>query len=254
MANKIDNEILVSVVIPVYNDSNNLIVAINSAFSQLGVSIEVIVVDDCSTEDINKTITKFKKKHNFTYVRNDKNLGVAMSRNIGVAKAKGTYIAYLDSDDWWDSDKLLKQVQFANVNNAEIVCTGRELVSDKGDLTGKVIHVRSVIDYKQLLKHNCVSCSSVLIKRDLALKYPMHSDTYHEDLINWLEITRDYYEIYGIDEPLLKYRMSANGKSRNRLKSMHMTYKSYREIGVERIEALKCTGSHILNGFKKYYG
>lgn len=254
MTNKFNSDIQVSVVIPVYNDNENLIKAINSALNQIDVLIEVIVVDDCSTQDLQKAIANFINMENFTYIRNIKNLGVAMSRNIGVTNARGRYIAYLDSDDWWDCNKLIKQVSLANDYDADIVCTGRELAMDNGKLTGKIIHVRSVIDYKNLLKHNSVSCSSVLIKRELAKKYPMHCDMYHEDLINWLEITRDNYKIYGIDEPLLKYRLSTGGKSRNRLKSMYMTYKSYRESGVDRVKSIRSTGSHILNAINKYHG
>lgn len=252
MVDEYIKDLLVSIIIPVYNDGDNLIAAVDSAINQVGVTLEVIVVDDSSTQNIRKIISRYLENQNVTYIRNSVNMGVAKSRNIGVTKAKGDYIAYLDSDDWWDCDKLRRQIEIVYEKNADIVCTGRELALDNGTLTGKLIHVNREIEFEMLIKHNSIACSSVLIKRELALKYPMHNDEYHEDYINWLEITKDKHKVYGIDEPLLKYRMSVGGKSRNRLKSMYMTYKSYQIVGLGRLKAVLCTCSHVINGIKKY--
>lgn len=244
--------IQVSVVIPVYNEGENLVEAIESALNQNGVIVEVIVIDDCSTQNIKVYMERYRENNNVVYIRNNINLGVAKSRNIGVKKARGNFIAYLDSDDWWDLDKLSKQLKIISNNNVDIVCTGRELALDNGALTGTIVHVNKVIEHRKLLKHNSIACSSVLMKRALALQYPMHDDQYHEDYINWLEITKRNYTVYGIDEPLLKYRLSLGGKSRNRLKSAYMTYKSYQIVGIGRVKAVMYTFSHIINGIIKY--
>lgn len=246
------SEILVSVIIPVYNDGENLIKAVDSAINQNGVHVEVIVIDDCSSQNIKMYLDKFEDLKNIIYFKNEINVGVANSRNIGVGLAKGNYIAYLDSDDWWDKDKLSKQLNIFEQTDVDLVCTGRELVLDNGVPTGKIIHVNDVLDYKAILKHNSIACSSVMMRRELALKYPMHHDKYHEDYINWLEITKASYRVCGIDEPLLKYRMSIGGKSRNRIKSAYMTYKTYKVVGVSRLNAAFCTLSHVLNGVIKY--
>lgn len=251
--NKIVNDIEVTVIIPVYNDGKNLIQAIESALKQKGVKVEIIVIDDHSSEDLHQILLPYIQMEHFVYIRNEKNLGVAQSRNIGLNNAKGEYIAYLDSDDWWDYDKLVKQLHVVEEGNADIVCTGRKLVRNNGVVTGRIIHVNNIIKYKDVIKHNSVACSSVLIRKELALRHPMHHDKYHEDYINWLEITREGHIIQGIDEPLLKYRLSAKGKSRNKLKSLLMTYESYRVIGINKISAFFYLVSHLLSGIKKYF-
>lgn len=243
---------LISIIIPVYNDRKNVVQAIKSAYEQIYVNKEIIIIDDASQDDIQNMLMEYLDNKDFTYIKLQSNQGVAAARNLGVSLAKGTYIAYLDSDDWWDKDKLYKQLQVAVKNDADIVCTGRELVYDNGILTGKIIHVENEISYDKLLLHNCISCSSVLIKRAIALKYPMHDDCYHEDFINWLEITKDNHIVYGIDEPLLKYRLSKGGKSRKKLKSIYMTFMSYKTVGISSIQAILYTMSHLLNGLKKY--
>lgn len=244
--------ISVSVIIPVYNNEH-IFKAVKSAYDQVNIIKEVIVIDDASTIDILSTLEEYKNRDDFTYIKNIKNQGVAISRNIGVKSARGDYIAYLDSDDLWDKNKLRKQLDKALEKNADIVCTGREIINENGITTGRIIHVKNEISYKNLLKHNSISCSSVLLKRKVALEYPMHDAHFHEDFINWLEITKSNRIIYGIDEPLLKYRLSPNGKSRNKLKSAYMTYMSYKMTGIINSKALMYTILHLVNGVIKYY-
>lgn len=99
----------VSVIIPAYNASNYIDTAIKSVFLQ-NVPIEIIVIDDCSSDNLDIVMNKYLELNNVVYIKNERNLGVAKSRNLGVSKAKGDYIAYLDADDWWLEGKLDKQL------------------------------------------------------------------------------------------------------------------------------------------------
>lgn len=241
----------VSVVIPVYNCAQYIVKAIESAYMQ-NVSLEVIVINDNSSDNIEQVLSKYLHYDNFVYIKNNTNIGVAKSRNIGVKIAKGKFIAYLDSDDWWREDKLIKQLKLIKEKNCVLCYTARELVSETGISTGRVINVRDSINYSQLLLHNSISCSSVLVKKEVALNFPMEYSKYHEDFITWLKILKYNGQVYGIDEPLLLYRLSKKGKSRNKLKSIVMTFGGYRIIGISRSRAFILTCSHLLHGIIKY--
>ncbi|MBE6692222.1 MAG: glycosyltransferase family 2 protein [Ruminococcaceae bacterium] len=246
------NEILVSVVIPAYNSANTIVDAIRSALKQ-SVSLEVIVIDDCSTDNICEKISIFESDARFKYVRNRANLGVAKSRNLGVSLAQGEYVAFLDADDYWVDRKLEKQIELIRKTDAVICATARELINPDGTSTGRIIPVDVKISYKDLLKHNSINCSSVLIKTDVAKEFPMHNDDCHEDYIMWLEVLSKYGYACGINEPLLKYRLSNKGKSGSKLKSAKMTFKVYRYMGFGLFKSCVCFLNYAFNGVKKYF-
>lgn len=242
---------IVSVIIPAYNCANYIEKTIDSVLNQ-HISLEIIIVSDCSEDNLDQVLEKYLKLENITYLKNKSNLGVAESRNRGVRVARGEYIAYLDADDWWKSDKLTKQIKFMEEKQCILCYTARELVKEDETPTGKVIHVKDEIDYNGLLNHNSIACSSVVIKREIAIACPMSHSELHEDYITWLTILKKYGKACGIDEPLLIYRLSKNGKSRKKLKSARMTYGVYRVMEFGRAKALILMGSHIIHGLVKY--
>ena len=129
---------------------------------------------------------------------------------------------------------------------------GMRVVSTEGEELGKYIPVKKRITYQDLLRHNSINCSSVLLRRDVARKYPMEHEDSHEDYITWLKILQEYKTASGIDEPLLNYRLTSKGKSGNKLKSAGMTFKVYRYMGFGMGRSLCCFISYALNGIWKY--
>lgn len=241
----------VSVIIPTYNSGKYIEKAVNSAKIQKYVK-EVIVVDDASTDDTREVLNNYIENNKITYIRNKINLGVAESRNVGVRKAKGKYIAFLDSDDWWAEDKLERQMQFMISNGYSLCGTSRKLVNELGEDLSRIIHVEKVIGYNELLHHNSLVCSSVVVLRELAIQVPMEYEELHEDYLAWLRMVKRCKYAYGLDEPLVYYRMTYNGKSRNKLKSAKMTFTVYRKLGYSRIQSCIYLVSHLANGIKKY--
>ena len=242
---------LVSVVMPAYRCAGTIGTAIDSVLCQ-DVPLELLVIDDCSPESLEEALAPYRTDPRVRIIRNEKNLGAAQSRNQGVSLANGEYVAFLDSDDAWLPGKLQKQLELLKENGMVLCCTARELMSPEGVRSGRVLPVKPVITYRELLKHNSIACSSVLMRADVAREHPMHHEDSHEDYIMWLEILQEHGCACGINEPLLHYRLSNTGKSGSKLHSAKMTFKVYRYMGFGMIKSLICFASYAIHGVSKY--
>ena len=248
----------VTVIIPVYNGQEYVGQAIRSVMEQtFGKNIELIVIDDHSEDRTEEVVSDFlsdntNEKCRISYYRNDKNLGVAESRNIGIGKAKSPYVAFLDADDWWQKDKLEKQFQVIGETECVLCASGRELMTPDGKTTGKKIGVPEHITYQMLLKTNVIPCSSVVMRTEVAREFYMCRDDLHEDYILWLKVLRKYGEAVGLDEPLLKSRLSRGGKSRNKLHSAKMQFGVYRYMGYGVLRSLYYFCQYAVHGIMKY--
>lgn len=242
---------LVSVIIPAYNCEAYLAQSIDSALLQ-DVPLEILVINDCSKDRTEQVVRDYLENSAVRYFVNEKNLGAAGSRNRGVKLARGKYVAFLDADDWWEPGKLKKQLELIERENMVLCCTARELVGVDGRSLGKIIPVRERITYRMLLRHNCINCSSVLLRRDVAAEFPMEHEDSHEDYITWLKILKKYQYACAVNEPLLKYRLSQSGKSGSKLKSAGMTFKVYRYMGFGTIRSGVYFCSYAIHGIWKY--
>lgn len=246
------DDVLVSVIMPAYNCSAFIGQALDSALSQ-EVSLEIIVINDCSEDDTDVLMEKYLHFPQIRYFRNEKRLGVSATRNRGIFAARGEYIAFLDADDCWEKDKLKKQLDLIVKKGTVICSTARELMNPDGSLTGYIIPVKTELDYHSVKMQNQINCSSVLIKTQVAREFPMHDDDCHEDYLMWLEILRKYGKACAINEPLLKYRISSSGKSGNKWNSAKMTFRTYRNMGFGYAESSIYFISYALHGIKKYF-
>lgn len=241
----------VSVIIPAYNCAEYISKSIESALSQ-NVPLEIIVINDCSKDNLDEIMLKYQNHDKVRYLKNEQNLGAAKTRNKGVSLAKGEYVAFLDGDDYWAEHKLDKQLKLLKKTQTVLCSTARELMTPEGECTGRVIPVKPMITYKELLKHNCINCSSVVIKAEVAKEFPMHHEDSHEDYIMWLEILKKYGKACAVNEPLLKYRLSSQGKSGSKLNSAKMTFKVYRYMGFGVLKSILCFISYAFHGVWKY--
>lgn len=245
-------EPIVSVVMPAYHCEETIGRAIESVLRQQ-VELELIVINDCSGEELDQVMESYSDNPVIIYVKNKENIGAAESRNRGVAMARGKYIAFLDADDWWEDKKLKKQIQKIEETRTVLCCTARELVTPEGELTGRIIPVKETITYRQLLHHNSINCSSVLIRSEVMKQYRMEHEDSHEDYILWLQILGKYQKACGLREPLLKYRLSSSGKSGNKLKSAGMTYRAYRYSGFGKLQSSWYFCCYAVHGIWKYF-
>lgn len=244
-------DVLVSVIVPAYNCADVIHLALDSALAQ-EVPLEILVINDCSPDDLDPVMEKYQQIPQICYLKNERNMGVAATRNRGIALAKGTHIAFLDSDDYWAPDKLKKQLQLMEKTGTVLCSTARELMNPDGTLTGCVIPVKTAYTLKDLRLQNFINCSSVLIRADVAKEFPMHHDDSHEDYLMWLEVLGKYGRGCAVNEPLLKYRVSNTGKSGSKLKSARMTLQTYRYAGFGPLQSVGCFVCYAVNGVVKY--
>ena len=165
----------ISIVTPAYNCEKYLEEAVNSVLAQSFEDWELLIIDDCSKDATWLRMQTLAKKDNrIRIVQNRHNSGSAATRNNGIRQARGEWIAFLDSDDLWRPEKLERQMSVLRKHpDASFLFTGSAFIEDDGMTIAHVLHVPEQVSRKKLLKQNVISCSSVLIRRELMLEFPM---------------------------------------------------------------------------------
>jgi teichuronic acid biosynthesis glycosyltransferase TuaG len=250
---------MVSVIIPSHNSDKTLSKAIRSVLGQSYHNFEILVIDNGSKvppvleEDI-ASDPRVK-----LYVEEEA-LGAAGARNRGIDLAKGDFIAFLDSDDFWAPDKLDKQLKVMEKFEVDgklpdICFSGRRIVNESGENTGHYIGCKKVVTFKSLLTTNQINCSSVLVRRSALEGHRFPEDAgkdIHEDYVMWLSILKDGGYAAGIDKPLIMYRKSHESKSGNKFRSAIMNYRVYKYMGLGWFSCIKYMVTYTVLGIKKH--
>ena len=121
----------VDIILPNYNSAKYLENTIHSVINQTHKNWNLIIVDDCSDEKTKKILNKYSQNKNIQIVFLDKNKGAAFCRNHALELSKSEYVAFLDSDDLWFPDKLIKQINFMKKNNYNFTYTNYTLNKDE---------------------------------------------------------------------------------------------------------------------------
>ena len=246
-------EPLISVVMPVFNVERYIEEAVGSVTAQTYENFELLIVEDCSTDHTGMILGTFRDPR-IRVIQNDRNRGISYSRMKGISEAKGDWIAFLDGDDRWDATKLEKQVKRMNeIPDPVLLYTGSAFMNDSGEMLAYTMEVPEKITYEELLKQNLISCSSVLVKKEMIRKYSFPDQpVIHEDFAVWLGILKEVKYAYGVNEPLLIYRLARNSKSSNKLKAARMNWNTYRYVGVPLPRAVRSMFSYAFRSLKKY--
>lgn len=232
-------QINVSVIMPAYNAGRFIEEAVESVLAQTFCGWELIIVDDCSSDGTADIAGEYAARDpRISLIRNGVNRGVSFSRMEGVREARHPWIAFLDSDDCWREDKLEKQIaRIREEPDAKILFTASAFMAEDGTPYSYVLQAPERVTYGELLRGNVMSCSSVMVRRELMLRYPMENDSLHEDYASWLRILKEVPYACGVNEPLLIYRLSQNSKSSGRLASAGMVYRTYKSLGYNALRS-----------------
>ena len=227
----------VSIIVPMYNAEKFIGKAIESVLSQTYENWEMLIMNDVSTDNSLAVVNEFAKKDDrIKVVNTEKNVGVVKGRNQLIDLACGKYIAFLDADDYWHSEKLQKQVQFMKEKNASISCTEYTRVTENGEKINEVV-IKTEISYTDMLKNNYLGCLTVMYDVEKIGKRYFKEMEKNEDYVLWLEIVKDVKTIFGLKENLAYYRVLDNSRSSNKVKTAKVRWEIYRKV--EKLSLLK---------------
>lgn len=207
-----NNDPKISIVIPTYNQSEYLQEAVESVLNQTYKNIEIIIVDDGSTDNTLGVVRSFDN-NKIIYIQ-QKNKGASSARNTGIKKANGEYIAFLDSDDLWLKNKLRKQIDFIK-ENPEIGLLGTgcyQMINIGKMIHKKIFPFENKILQKDLIKYNPFIQSSVMIRKNVFDDIGLYDEKFKEseDYDLWLRIAQKY-KIANLPEALITKRYYEKG-------------------------------------------
>lgn len=244
----------ISIIIPAYRCEKTVEDSVRSALSQTVQDVEVIVADDASNDGTPAILSRLQAEDaRVRVITLPENKGVANARNCAVAAARADWIAFLDSDDIWEADKLECQMKTAEETDAALVYTAAACIDENGQKTGKVFSVPPTITANKLLRSTDLVTSTVLVRKVLYLAHPMERSDLHEDLICWYRILHDGAKAVGINEPLLRYRITTGSKSGNKWRSAVMAWKSYRYLKLGFFKESFSFLGYCLHGIRRYW-
>ena len=214
---------LVSIIIPYYKKKNFISAALNSAINQTYKNIEILIIyDDENSDDMNFLINLQKN-----FIKNTRRMGAGFSRNIGISKSKGNYIAFLDADDTWKLNKLTNQINFMKQNNCDVSHTTYSIVDKNNNIIGKRI-ARNFFKIDDLLKSCDIGTSTVIVKKKLITnEIKFASLKTKEDFVLWLKLLRENVKIYGLDEDLTLWTKSKLSLSSSTFQKLIDGFKVY---------------------------
>lgn len=222
---------LVSVITPTYNCGQFIGTTIESVQKQTYENWEMIIVDDCSTDNTKEIVEEYiKKDDRIQYHCLEQNSGAAVARTRAMQLADGEYMAFADSDDLWTEDKLERQLQFMKNGGYAFSCTAYEQIDEDGNSLNKVIKTVPKTDYNRLLLDCPVGNSTVMYSVKKMGKFEVPNIRKRNDDALWLQMLKKEKYIMGMPDVLMKYRIRKNSISSNKLKVIKYHWILYRDI------------------------
>lgn len=246
---------LVSVIMPAYNAEKYIEKAIMSVVNQTYTNWELIVIDDGSKDSTSEIVEKLAKKDKrITFYANERNMGVARTRNRGFDLAKGEYVALLDSDDIWLEEKLEKQIGVAQKTGVDIIYCSYGMIDENDVKIHDDFIVPDKTDFEKMLVKSVISCSTALLSDKIFKKYKFRQEYYHEDYALWMELLMDEFQAEGCTEVLAQYRQIKGSRASNKLKSAKNRWIIYREyLDLPFVKSVVSLVNYMLAGIKKYF-
>ncbi|GAB1260805.1 glycosyltransferase family 2 protein [Aurantivibrio plasticivorans] len=228
---------LVSILMPCRNSERWIRQSILSVLEQSYSNFELIVVDDGSIDETKSIVQRFLNRDpRIVFISYKSPMGAAHARNLGLEKASGRFIAFLDSDDLWDPEKLQIQVDFMLDNDCKFSYTAYSRIKDDNTFIN-LVEVPKELTKQDLLKTCYIGCLTAMYDTHYFGKVYMENIKRRQDYALWLKLLSDLPYAHGITHPLAKYRVHNLSLSSSKIRASYYSWVVYRKI--ERLSFLK---------------
>ena len=219
---------LVSIIMPSYNTGKYIADSIQSVLNQTYQNWELIIVDDCSTDNTDQIIESFLKDNRIRYLKNKTNSGAAISRNYALREARGKWIAFLDSDDLWDAEKLEKQIDFMRRNGYAFTFTDYRIQLN-GTWLPYIYTAPNIVTRRKMYDYCYFSTITVMYDAEKVGLIQIENLRKNNDYAMWLQIIEksDAYRLPECLSSYIKHEDSISGGSKFKLIKWH--YRLFRE-------------------------
>ena len=218
----------VDIILPNYNSSEFIETTIASVIAQTHKNWNLIIVDGCSDEKTKKILNKYSQNKNIQVVFLEKNKGAAFCRNHALELSKSEYVAFLDSDDVWFPDKLIKQINFMKKNNYNFTYTNYTPYKGERSIdmsNQNSIRPREKYNFESFIKDTSIATSTMMIKGELARKYKFTDTKICEDYFYKCSILKEIGYAYCLNESETLYRIRKDSLQSKKLRNLYWIWK-----------------------------
>lgn len=248
-----ENQPLVSVIMPCYNTEKYITQSIQSVLNQTYTNWELIITDGPSLDETATIVKTYcEQDPRICLITPTKRNGIADARHRSIQNAKGDFLAFLDSDDIWVSDKLEKQVAFMQSKGYAFTYGNYEIINAEGIATGKTVCNGGVVDYDKYLRNTIIGCGSVMLDKNKIGPILQPAKDVNDDMALWCSILRTGIKAYPMDELLYQYRIRNDGASSHRMEMIRSVWKVYRkQEKLSLPKSIICFVGYAFNAIKK---
>lgn len=239
---------LVSIIMPTYNSEYTIEESIQSVLDQTYPNWELLITDDHSTDGTVEAVVSFNDSR-IKLFRLNENSGAGVARNNSIRNATGRYIAFLDSDDIWDPNKLSDQILFMQRNNYYFTYTYYQKLTS--GIPGSIVKAPAHITYDKLLYSNCIGCLTVMYDQVKLGKRYMPKIRKRQDMALWLELLKTTEKAFCLPKSLAMYRTDT-GMTRRKVSVVRAQWHFYRHVvGLSFLESVPKMIIYSVKGLQK---
>ncbi len=241
----------IDIILPNYNSSKFINQTINSILKQTYKNWKLIIVDDFSNTKTKNILKKISKRKNIKVFFLNKNHGAGFCRNFGIKKSNSPYVAFIDSDDIWQKDKLKKQISFMKKNNFSFSFTDYKTFGEKK----RNIKNPSKLNYLDFLRNTSIATSTMMVKRNIIGNIKFTDTKICEDFFFKCKLLKKVGYAFCLSQYLTSYRIRKNSLQSSNLKNFYWIWKinkKYNKLNI--IDNLISLTYISINSLKKYGG
>lgn len=221
---------LVSIITPSYNSAEFIADTIDSILAQTYTNWELLVTDDCSTDDSQAIVRRYAERDGRIRLFSlEKNSGAAVARNRSIREARGRFIAFCDSDDRWYPEKLERQLRFMREKDCALSYTSY-MVCDEQDRTLGIVVCTRRVSFASLKRDDGIGCLTAVYDTEKVGKVYLPDLRKRQDWGLWLRIMSRCRVAYGMKEPLAYYRIRSDSISRNKMSLVRFNISVYETV------------------------